>query len=75
MGQNRASDRGIEAWDAADVAVRVYGESAVVTGHAQLRDTLRGERRRVGFHFTHVRVRHGGRCMLVARHMSGRRDL
>jgi ketosteroid isomerase-like protein len=75
VGQNRASDRGIEAWDASDVTVRVHGDAAVVTGYAQLRDTFRGQPRRFGFHFTHVWSHRRGRWILVARHMSGRRDL
>jgi ketosteroid isomerase-like protein len=75
VAQNAAADRGIEAWDASDVAVRVYGDAAVVTGYARLRDTLRGQRRAFGFHFTHVWVWRGGRWLLAARHMSGRREL
>ena len=75
VGQNRASDRGIEAWEASDVAVRVYGDAAVVTGVARLRDRLRGQRREFGFHYTHLWVQQEGRWRLAARHMSGRRDL
>jgi ketosteroid isomerase-like protein len=75
VAQNQASDRGVEAWDASDVAVRVYGDAAVVTGAARLRDTLRGQRRQFEFHYTHVWVRQDGRWRLAARHMSGRREL
>jgi hypothetical protein len=70
---DRAGNRKIESWDASDVAIRMYGDTAVVTGRAAVKDSVRGEGRRdFTFGFTHVWVKLDGRWQLVARHISGR---
>lgn len=73
LDANRAGARNVESWEASDVAIRVYGDAAVVTGRTAVEDSFRGEgRRRFTFRFTHVWARLGGRWQLVARHISGR---
>jgi len=70
---NRAGSRKIESWEASDVSIRMYGDTAVVTGRAAVRDSLQGEgAREFTFRFTHVWVKLDGRLQLVARHISGR---
>lgn len=73
LAVNRASDRKLESWEASDVTVRLYGDTAVVTGRAAVKDSLRGEgERSFTFRFTHVWAKIGGRWQLVGRHISGR---
>lgn len=73
LAANRAGGRKVESWVASDVAIRLYGDTAVVTGRAEVEDSFRGEgRRRFTFRFTHVWARLDGRWQLVARHLSGR---
>ena len=49
----------------ADVRVRVYGGSAVVTGTARVQVRANGAVRRLGLRFTEVYVRRAGRWELV----------
>jgi uncharacterized protein (TIGR02246 family) len=64
----RSGSRRTQSWDADDIRVRIYGNVAVVTGQAVVKDTLRGEGRDFQFRFTHVWVRRQGRWQIVARH-------
>lgn len=73
LAVNRPSDRKVESWDATDVVIRVYGDTALVTGRAAVKDRLRAEGTRAfTFSFTHVWAMLDGRWQLVARHISGR---
>ena len=73
LAVNRPSDRKVESWDATDVVIRIYGDTALVTGRAAVKDRLRAEGTRAfTFSFTHVWAKLGGRWQLVARHISGR---
>ncbi len=62
------SERNTQAWDADDVIVRVYGNFAVVTQRATVKDTLKGQRRDVQFRLTHVWVKRQKRWQIVHRH-------
>jgi hypothetical protein len=61
-GQRRA-----ESWESRDTRIRVYGQTAVVTGLALVADTLRGQARRIRFRYTHVWVKRDGRWRVVSR--------
>jgi ketosteroid isomerase-like protein len=70
---DREGSRKIESWEASDVVIRLYGNTAVVTGRAAVKDSLRDEGMRdFTFRFTHVWIKLDGRWQLVARHISGR---
>jgi hypothetical protein len=53
-----------------NISVRVYGETAVVTGEAVLRATYRGHDISGTYAYTHVYARQGGRWQVVAAHSS-----
>lgn len=73
LGVNRPTDRKVESWVSTDVVVRVYGDTAVVTGRAAVKDRLRDEGvRDFAFRFTHIWSRINGQWQLVGRHISGR---
>ncbi|MBL8291357.1 MAG: nuclear transport factor 2 family protein [Bryobacterales bacterium] len=70
---NRLGDRKVEAWDSTNVAIRIYGNAAVVTGHAAVKDRFFNEGvRDFTFRYTHVWAKLDGRWQLVVRHISGR---
>ncbi|HEX4440459.1 MAG TPA: nuclear transport factor 2 family protein [Thermoanaerobaculia bacterium] len=58
------------AYDVDDMQVRVYGETAVVTGRVTMRQNVKGEERTGRTRFTDVFVRRDGRWQLVAGHSS-----
>jgi ketosteroid isomerase-like protein len=58
------------AYDVDDMQVRVYGETAVVTGRVTMRQNVKGEERTGRTRFTDVFVRRDGRWRLVAGHSS-----
>jgi hypothetical protein len=58
------------AYDADDMQVRVYGETAVVTGRTTTRQLVKGEERTGRSRFTDVFVRRDGRWQIVAGHSS-----
>jgi len=59
--------RQTQSWEASDVKVRVYGDAAVVTERAVVKDVLDGKPRDVEFRLTHVWVKRDGRWQVVAR--------
>lgn len=83
---NRAGDRQVESWEETDVVLRRYGDTAVVTGRAVVKDRLtagsRASRilrnetgtRDFTFRFTHIWAKLDGRWQLVGRHLSGRSE-
>jgi len=56
------------SWEPSEVAVRIYGNAAVVNGRATFKNVLDGETRENEIRFTHVWVRQGDQWQLVARH-------
>lgn len=56
------------SWEPSEMAVRVYGNAAVVNGKATVKNVLDGETRENEIRFTHVWVRQGDHWALVARH-------
>ena len=56
------------SWEPSEVAVRIYGNAAVVNGMATFNNVLDGETRENEIRFTHVWVRQGDHWELVARH-------
>jgi type II secretory pathway pseudopilin PulG len=73
LAANRPGDRKVESWNQTDLVVRLYGETAVVTGLAAVKDRFRSEgAREFTFRFTHVWTKLDGRWQLVGRHISGR---
>jgi len=58
------------AYDVDDMQVRVYGETAVVTGRVTTKQNVKGEERTGRSRFTDVFVRRDGRWQLVAGHSS-----
>lgn len=60
--------RQTESWDPSEVKVRVYGDMAVVTQRAAVKDVLEGDRRDVQLRLTHVWVERDGRWQAIARH-------
>jgi len=58
------------AYDVDDMQVRVYGETAVVTGRVTTKQNVKGEERTGKSRFTDVFVRRDGRWQLVAGHSS-----
>ena len=58
------------AYDADDMQVRVYGDTAVVTGRTTTRQLVKGEERTGRSRFTDVFVRRDGRWQIVAGHSS-----
>jgi ketosteroid isomerase-like protein len=56
------------SWEPSEVAVRVYGNAAVVNGKATFKNVLDGQTRENEIRFTHVWVRQGERWQMVARH-------
>jgi hypothetical protein len=60
----------MEPFDPTDVRVRVYGDTAVVTGRMLQRFVLGGVRRAHDLRYTDVYVRRKGRWLLVSGHVS-----
>ncbi len=60
--------RKTQSWEPEDVKIRVYGDGAVVTGRASVKDILRGQSRDFQFRFTNVWVKQHGRWQIVTRH-------
>jgi ketosteroid isomerase-like protein len=58
------------AYDVDDMQVRLYGDTAVVTGRVTTRQLVKGEERTGKSRFTDVFVRRDGRWQLVAGHSS-----
>jgi len=68
LADNDSGTRRVQSWEASDVNIRVYGHVGLVTGLAEVTDTLRGEARHIRFRYTHVWVKQNGRWRLVHRH-------
>ncbi|HEU0143371.1 MAG TPA: nuclear transport factor 2 family protein [Nitrososphaera sp.] len=63
----RTPELTVESIETDDLRVRIYGDSAVVTGQASMRARLKDQEINMGPHrFTSVYVRDGGRWQLVA---------
>ena len=60
----------MEPYDPVDVAVRLYGDTAVVTGRMAQRYTLGGIRYAHDLRYTDVYVRRKGKWLLVSGHTS-----
>lgn len=60
----------IDTYDTSDVHVRVWGDTAVVTGHSVVRGAARGEPFVHDFKFTDTLARIDGRWRAVAAHVS-----
>lgn len=83
LAVNRAGARQVESWEETDLVIRLYGDTAVVTGLAAVKDRLtagttasqilRNETgaRDFTFRFTHIWAKLNGRWQLVGRHLSG----
>jgi ketosteroid isomerase-like protein len=73
VAANRTSDRKVESWNETDIKIRLYGNTAIVTGLATVKDRFRDEGpREFAFRFTHVWAKLDNRWQLVGRHISGR---
>ena len=68
LAANDSATRRVQSWDASDVDIRIYGNVALVTGLADVSDTLSGGGRHIRFRYTHVWVKRDGRWQLVHRH-------
>ena len=68
LASNDSGTRRVQSWDASDVNIRMYGIVGLVTGLADVTDTLRGEARHIRFRYTHIWVKRNGRWQLVHRH-------
>ncbi len=64
----RDGSRKLQSWDADDIKVRVYGDVAVVTGRATVKDSLGDRIRDFQFRFTHLWAKAQGRWQLIVRH-------
>jgi len=73
LAVNRSSDRQVESYGETDVLVRVYGDTAVVTGLYEVKDGGLGNAgaRQVKGRFTHVWTTLDGRWQLVERATNG----
>ena len=65
-----ASDFSMEPYEPSEVRVRVYGDTAIVTGRVFQRFTRRGHRYEVDARYTDVYSRRKGRWVLVTGHAS-----
>lgn len=65
-----STDRRIDAMTIDEVQVRVFGETAVVTGRTRASGSYRGQQGAATLRFTDVFVRRGGRWVIVASHAS-----
>jgi hypothetical protein len=65
---NESGTRKIQSWEHSDVKIRIYGDVGLVTGLAEVIDSLKGDRRHIRFRYTHVWVKQTGRWQLVHRH-------
>lgn len=86
LAVNRAGARQVESWEETDLVIRVYGDTAVVTGLAAVKDQLtagttasqilRNETgaRDFTFRFTHIWAKLNGRWQLVGRHIGQSRQ-
>lgn len=59
--------RQTQSWEPSDVKVRLYGDAAIVTERATVKDILEGEQRDIQIRLTHVWVKRDGRWQVVAR--------
>jgi uncharacterized protein (TIGR02246 family) len=67
VGEFAEPDLVVESIETDDIRVRVYGDSAVVTGKAGMKARLKGQEINMGPHrFTSVYVKRDGRWQLVA---------
>jgi ketosteroid isomerase-like protein len=60
----------IKSWVLADMKVRVYGDTAVVTGRNTIKETYKGEDVSGQNRWTHTWVKRAGRWQCVAAHSS-----
>jgi ketosteroid isomerase-like protein len=60
----------IKSWVLADMKVRVYGDTAVVTGRNTIKETYKGEDVSGQNRWTHTWVKSAGRWQCVAAHSS-----
>jgi len=60
----------IKSWVLADMKVRVYGDTAVVTGRNTVKETYKGEDVSGQNRWTHTWVKRAGRWQCVAAHSS-----
>jgi ketosteroid isomerase-like protein len=60
----------IKSWALADMKVRVYGDTAVVTGRNTIKETYKGEDVSGQNRWTHTWVKRAGRWQCVAAHSS-----
>jgi ketosteroid isomerase-like protein len=70
LARARTGELHFDAYDLRDVAVRVWGDTAVVTGHAATRGTNAGRPFANDFAFTDTLARIDGRWRAVAAHVS-----
>jgi ketosteroid isomerase-like protein len=63
-----SGDRRIDAMTVDDLAVRMFGSTAVVTGRTRARGAYRGQTASVALRFTDVFDRRDGRWQVVASH-------
>ena len=63
--------RQLQSWEPSGVAIRIYGNFGLVTGLADIKDVLGGQRRHIRVQYTHVWVkRDDGSWQLVHRHVN-----
>jgi ketosteroid isomerase-like protein len=67
LGLNQTDTREVTSWTPSEVTVRIFGDVGLVTGLADVVDTLKGESRHIRFRYTNVWLKRGGRWQLVHR--------
>src|SRR5258707_7580567 len=70
IGEARKNDPKCEIFENYDMKVRLYGDTAVVTGKTHAKGVSGGKPFDFQFQFTDTFVKEGGRWRLLARHVS-----